>query len=70
MIRHMQSQSCRIRTRVVYRMHYQKGFVGNAIIRRILEEGNHSVVSIDNYSSGTTENHEYFEGDLQKMLIF
>ena len=33
------------------------GFVGSAIIRRIVEEGHHSVISLDNYSSGKDANH-------------
>ena len=43
------------------------GFIGTNLIKRLLEEG-HSVVSIDNYSTGKKENHQegctYWEYDL------
>ena len=43
------------------------GFIGTNLIKRLLEEG-HSVVSIDNYSTGKKENHQkgcqYWKYDL------
>ena len=33
------------------------GFVGTNLIKRLLKDG-HEVVSIDNYSTGTEENHQ------------
>ena len=43
------------------------GFVGTNLIKRLLRDG-HTVVSVDNYSTGTKDNHQpgaaYFEGDI------
>lgn len=49
------------------------GFVGTNLIKRLLAEG-HEVVSIDNYSTGTTKNHqvgaEYYVGDCSKITDY
>ena len=45
------------------------GFVGTNLIKQLLEKG-HSVISIDNYSTGKKENHitgcTYIEGDISQ----
>lgn len=49
------------------------GFVGTNLIKRLLKEG-HQVVSIDNYSTGTTQNHqvgaEYYVGDCSEITDY
>tara|TARA_Y100001938_G_scaffold151066_1_gene245624 strand:- start:1766 stop:2623 length:858 start_codon:yes stop_codon:yes gene_type:complete len=49
------------------------GFVGSAIVKRLLEDG-HRVHSLDNYDSGLRENHHdgcsYYEGDIENILDF
>jgi len=46
------------------------GFVGTNLIKQLLEDG-HTVISIDNYSTGLKENHQegcfYLEGDVRKF---
>ena len=49
------------------------GFVGTNLIKRLLKDG-HEVVSIDNYSTGTEENHQegcvYHECDIRDIIDF
>lgn len=49
------------------------GFIGSNIIKRLLSEG-HDVHSIDNYDSGTTDNHidgcNYISGDIEQILYW
>ena len=49
------------------------GFVGTNLIKRLLKEG-HKVSSIDNYDSGTIENHQegcsYHNFDIKKIKFF
>ena len=49
------------------------GFVGTNLIKRLLKEG-HKVTSIDNYDSGTIENHQegcsYHNFDIKKIKWF
>ena len=49
------------------------GFVGTNLIKRLLKDG-HEVVSIDNYSTGTEENHQegcvYHECDIRDVIDF
>lgn len=46
------------------------GFVGTNLIKQLLEDG-HTVISIDNYSTGLKSNHQegcvYIEGDIRKF---
>ena len=46
------------------------GFIGMNLIKQLVKEGN-EVVSLDNYDSGTTENHiegvEYIDGDISTI---
>lgn len=46
------------------------GFIGTNLIRRLLKDG-HKVVSIDNYDSGTSDNHQigvnYIYGDIENI---
>jgi UDP-glucose 4-epimerase len=49
------------------------GFVGTNLIKRLLKDG-HNVVSLDNYSTGTEENHqegcEYVDADIRDVIDF
>ena len=49
------------------------GFIGTNLIKRLLKDG-HNVVSLDNYSTGTEENHqegcEYFTADVRDVIDF
>ena len=49
------------------------GFVGTNLIKRLLKDG-HEVVSIDNYSTGTEENHQegcvYHDVDIRDAVSF
>ena len=49
------------------------GFVGTNLIKRLLKDG-HEVVSIDNYSTGTEENHQegcvYHDVDIRDAVDF
>ena len=49
------------------------GFVGTNLIKKLLKEG-HKVSSLDNYDSGTVENHQegcsYFNYDIKKIKSF
>ena len=49
------------------------GFIGTNLIKRLLKDG-HNVVSLDNYSTGTEENHqegcEYFTADVRDVVDF
>ena len=49
------------------------GFIGTNLIKRLLKDG-HNVVSLDNYSTGTEENHqegcEYFTADIRDIIDF
>jgi len=49
------------------------GFVGAALVKRLLAEGNR-VSSLDNYDSGLRENHhegcKYYEADIENILDF
>ena len=49
------------------------GFVGTNLIKRLVTNG-HEVVSLDDYSTGTEENHvngcHYVEGLLRLKLLF
>ena len=49
------------------------GFVGTNLIKRLLKDG-HEVVSIDNYSTGTEENHQegcvYHDVDIRDAIDF
>ncbi len=49
------------------------GFVGTNLIKRLLKEG-HKITSIDNYDSGTIENHQegcsYYNFDIKKIKWF
>jgi UDP-glucose 4-epimerase len=49
------------------------GFVGTNLIKRLIKEG-YRVISIDNYSTGKSENHqigaEYFYGDISLITDF
>ena len=46
------------------------GFIGMNLIKQLVKEGN-EVVSLDNYDSGTTDNHiegvEYIDGDISTI---
>ena len=46
------------------------GFIGLNLIERLVKEG-HNVYSLDNYSTGTKNNHlpsvEYFTGDIETI---
>jgi len=47
------------------------GFIGTNLIKRLAAEG-HTIVSIDNYSTGTQENHidgvQYIDGDIYDLM--
>ena len=49
------------------------GFVGTNLIKRILKDG-HNVVSLDNYSTGTEDNHQegckYVDADIRDVIDF
>ena len=49
------------------------GFVGTNLIKRLLKDG-HNVVSLDNYSTGTEENHQegckYIYADIRDVIDF
>ena len=49
------------------------GFIGTNLIKRLLKDG-HNVVSLDNYSTGTEENHqegcEYHDCDIRDAVDF
>ena len=49
------------------------GFIGTNLIKRLLKDG-HNVVSLDNYSTGTEENHqegcEYHNVDIRDAVDF
>ena len=51
------------------------GFVGSNLIELFLNKTNYKIVSIDNYSSGTTRNHikskrvKYIRGDTKNIII-
>jgi UDP-glucose 4-epimerase len=49
------------------------GFVGTNLIKRLLKDG-HNVVSLDNYSTGTEENHQegckYVDADIRDVIDF
>jgi UDP-glucose 4-epimerase len=48
------------------------GFIGSNLIARLLKEG-HTVVSLDNYDSGSKENEidgcNYHSGDIEQVLL-
>ena len=49
------------------------GFVGTNLIKRLLKDG-HNVVSLDNYSTGTEDNHQegckYVDADIRDVIDF
>ena len=49
------------------------GFVGTNLIKRLLKDG-HNVVSLDNYSTGTEDNHQegckYVDADIRDVVDF
>ena len=45
------------------------GFVGTNLIKRLLKDG-HEVVSIDNYSTGTEENHQALIKNGENAVLF
>ena len=49
------------------------GFVGTNLIKRLLKDG-HNVVSLDNYSTGTEENHQegckYIYADIRDVVDY
>lgn len=49
------------------------GFIGTNLVRRLLVDG-HEVLSIDNYSTGTTKNHQvgahYYDGDCSQITDY
>ena len=49
------------------------GFIGTNLIKRLLKDG-HNVVSLDNYSTGTEDNHQegckYVDADIRDVIDF
>jgi len=49
------------------------GFVGTNLIKRLLKDG-HNIVSLDNYSTGTEDNHQegckYVDADIRDVIDF
>ena len=47
-----------------------QGFIGTNLIKRLLNEG-HEVVSLDDYETGTKDNHvegaKYIDGDIETI---
>ena len=50
------------------------GFVGTNLIKELVKDGLHNVVSIDNYSTGKEENHQegckYVDADIRDVIDF
>ena len=50
-----------------------QGFIGTNLIKRLLKDG-HNVVSLDNYSTETEDNHQegckYVDGDIRDVIDF
>ena len=52
------------------------GFVGSNLIKLLLKKTKYKIISIDNYSSGTSKNHlknrrvKYYRGETQNIAKF